>query len=229
MKKIFCLILAAILFSLSGIAAYAVDEPELIFESAYNADKNQVSVVIYIENPGAVTAVDLRMGYDQNVYQFVESEDNCTISDAMVLSGQSVRNEGLVCTSMLFTEKCEESYLTDNRLYISTFMFSPLTEDYDINDFCLWAYSYEVDDKDISKSVAFVGNSSLKDGKTAPVTVADIGSPSKTPSSETSAGNWYIYVIAVVFGVAVVAGVAVIAVKSSDKDNESGSAEGKKE
>lgn len=216
MKKVFCLILTLLFIVVLGVVSFAVDDPELIFESSYNADTNQVSVLVFVENPGAVSSADLRMGYDQNVYEFTESEDNQTISDMMVMSGQAVIKDGLVCTSLLFTDACEESFLTDNRLYVTTFIFTPLTEDYDINDFCLWAYSFEVDDNDIAKSIDYIGNGSLKDGKAAPVTVADIGDSSS--DQNTLNDKWYVYVIAVVAGVAIVAGVAVFAVKSGDNE-----------
>ncbi len=214
MKRFLSLCLAVLLMALTGVVAFAADT-KLVFESSYNADIDKVIVEVYVENPGEMISADLRLGFDESVYEYVKSASNSSISDMMAIAGLSVTSSGLASVSAIFTEKCEDSYLTDGRLRLATFTFQPLTEDYDINDFCLWAYSLKVGDTDISKSVSAAGNSSLKNGKTDAVTVAD---SDNTSSSENSVnGKWYVYVIAVVAGVAIVAGVAVIAVKGGEK------------
>lgn len=216
MKRFFSAFLAVVIVALLSVTAFAADDVELVFESSYNADTNQVSVDVFVKNPGELTSVDLRLGFDSSVYEFVESEDNSTISDLMIMSGLAVTPEGLVTIAAIFSVHCEESYLIDDRLYLSTFIFTPTTENYDINEFCLWAYSYELNDTDIAKAISAVGNSALMNGKTDDITVADDGDAGVSDNSTN--GKWYIYVIAVVLGVAVVAGVAVIAVKSGDKE-----------
>ncbi|MBQ8210725.1 MAG: hypothetical protein IJZ35_09100 [Clostridia bacterium] len=216
MKRLISAFLAAVLTALMCVTAFAADV-KLVFESSYNADTNSVIVEVYVENPGDMVSADLRLGFDHSVFEYVASGDNSTISDMMVISGLSVANTGLACVSAIFTEKCEDSYLTDGRLRLTTFTFTPLTEDFDINDFCLWAYSYDIGDTDISKSIAAVGNAALKNGKTEAISVAGSDNGSASASDKLN-GKWYVYVIAVVAGVAIVAGVAVFAIKSGEKD-----------
>lgn len=218
MKRFVAAFLAVILIAITGVVAFATDDTKLVFESSYDADTNRVVVDVYVENPGELVAADLRLGFDPDIYEYVDSEDNRTISDMMIISGLSVASSGLACVSAIFTEKCEDSYLTDGRLHFVSFTFSPLTEDYDINDFCLWAYSYETDGgSDVSKSISATGNKALKEGKTAAVTVASSDIDTSSVSNSLN-GKWYVYVIAVVLGVAIVAGVAVIAVKNGEKE-----------
>lgn len=219
MKKVVSMLLAVTLTVLLGFTAFAAN-PVICFESSYDAEKNQISVVIYVEDPGAVQAADFRLAYDHNVYKFAESVDDSTISDLMIVSGDSVTDKGLATCSIAFTEKCEDSFLTDGKLFLTTFVFTPLTEEYDINDFCLWVYSYDVNGTDISNSIDTVGVVSLKDGKTGDVTAYNENSGSNGSSaSGADDTKWYVYVIAIVLGVAVIAGIAVIAIKSN-KENE---------
>lgn len=219
MKRIVSLLLCAVFVVILGATASAADTA-LVFESSYNADTNQISVMVFVENPGEMAAADLRLGYNQDVFEFVESEDNETVSGMIAMSGLSVGEEGLVCTSVMFTGHCQESDLTDGRLHFATFIFKPLTEDYDINDFCLWAYSYDVDGKDISKTISSVGDVSLKMGKTEPVSVAGDNKNESVSLADRLGDKWYVYAIAVAGGAGIVAGVAVFAVKSSEKDSE---------
>ncbi len=221
MKKSILLLITIIMVSMFSVTAFAA-ESKLGYESAYDADTNQVSVSVYVENPGALEAADFRLGYNESEYEFVETTNESTISDLMMVSGKAVTDTGLATCSVIFTEHCEDSYLVDGKLQLVTFVFTPVTEDYDINNFCFWVYSYEVDGSDISHSFASVGPTSLKNGKTDDVTVADyIDSVDNEDSDKSSSSGtkWYVYVIAVVLGIGVVAGVAIIAVKNN-KDSE---------
>ena len=142
----------------------------------------------------------------------------------------------LFCTvSVIFTEKCVETDLdSDGKLNIATFTFKPVNEAYDINEFCLWASSYEANDIDITKTVKAVGNTVLQEDKTDAVTLKqtqpqdDNAQEKTTKQSGTANTNadlnnskWYVYLIAGVLAVGAIAGIAFVAIKSSHNNEES--------
>ena len=180
-KRIFAVLLAAVLLAAISVTAFAASN-KLAFDSSYDADKNIVSVKLYVEAPGALEAADFNLAFDPDVYEYVDCDESEVSSNAMVVTGESILEEGLATCSVIFTEACAQEDLNENGdLMLVTFQFKPLTEDYDINDFCLWAESYSVNDTNLVSTISPVGNTSLKTGHTAVVTV-----PSKNGSKATT-------------------------------------------
>ena len=108
----------------------------------------------------------------------------------------------------------------NGNLMLATFNFRPLTEEYDIENFCMWATSYSINGTDIVAAVTPVGNSALKTNHTAVVTVSPTTSPSSVKKDSEGSSKWYIYVIASVVAVGAVAGIAVIAIKNNQEQDD---------
>lgn len=191
----------------------------LNFESSYDAEMNLVTVQLYIEEPGALQACDISFAYDTAAYQYVDSEDSKVTADMVIFSGKSVLDDGLATCSLMFTEKCEEKDLdNEGNLILVSFIFKPLTDEFDIENFCMWATSYYISDTDVSSAVSPAGNVALKEGHTVLVTAP--ATTSKSDNKNSGNSKWYIYVIATVVAVGAVAGIAVIAIKNNQGDDE---------
>lgn len=216
-KKIFTLLFAVVMLLSFSVTVFA-DSRTLICESSYDADTNTVSVVLSIEDPDALEAADFCLAFNPDVYEYIDYDDSEATDNAMVVAGTSSLEPGLATCSLIFTEACEDSDLNaDGNLSLVTFHFKPLTEEYNIDDFCFWATSYSVKGKDVVDKVDAVGNTQLKSDHTAVVTV----SPT-TSASSLSSGNgtkWYVYVIAGVLAVGAVAGIAFVAIRNNQEEN----------
>lgn len=232
-KRIVSLFMAiAMLFAVS-VTAFA-ETPEICLESSYDAQANLVSVKIYINNALGLQAADLNLGFSEDIYEFKEYSAAET-SGFMIVGGSAEGYEGLCTASVIFTEKCVESDLdSDGKLNIATFTFKPLKDSYDINEFCLWASSFEVNDVEVVKTVKSVGNTVLQEDKTDAVTLrptqaqADDAQEKTTKPSGTANTNadlnnskWYVYLIAGVLAVGAIAGIAFVAIKSNHNNEES--------
>lgn len=193
----------------------------LVFDSTYDAEENIVSVTIYIEAPGALESADFCVAYEPAVYEYVDYSDEGTSSDLITAIGKSTLDEGLVTCSAMFTEHCKEEDLDENgNLMLATFNFRPVSAEYDIENFCMWANSYYINDTDIVSAVVPVGNTALKENHTVVVTVSPTTSSSSAKKDSEGNSKWYIYVIASVIAVGAVAGIAVIAIKNNQEQDE---------
>ena len=233
-KRIVSLFMAiAMLFAVS-VTAFA-ETPEICLESAYDAQSDLVTVKVYVNNALGLQAADFNLGFSADMYKF-EEYSAAETSSFMIVGGsaEGFGIEGLCTVSVIFTEKCVESDLdSDGKLNIATFTFKPLNDSYDINEFCLWASSYEANDVDIVKTVKAVGNTGLQEDKTEVVTLKetqaqdDNAQEKTTKQSGTANTNadlnskWYVYLIAGVLAVGAIAGIAFVAIKSSHNNEES--------
>lgn len=228
-RKIFAAFLTVVLL-LSFAVVGSAKTYGLVFDSSYDADKNIVTVKISVESPGALESADFCLAYDPEVYEYVDFDDSATSSDLITAVGKSTIDTGLVNCSAMFAEHCKEEDLDENgNLVLASFNFKPLTDEYDIENFCMWATSYYISNTDIVSAVTPVGNTELKAGHTAVVTVSPTTSKSANKNSDGNS-KWYIYLIASVVAVGAVAGIAVIAIKSNqDQDQDQVKPEDKKE
>lgn len=231
-KRIVTLIVAiAMLFTVSVTAS--AEAPEIGLESSYNAETGLVTVIVYVNNALGLQSADLNLGFSEDMYKFSDYTA-AEIESCMVVGGYIESTPGLCTCSVIFTEKCVESDLdSDGRLYLATFTFNPVNEEYDINELCLWASSFDVNDVSVVKTVKAVGNTALQEDKTEDVTrkkteqQADDAQEKTTKKSGTANtqaeinSKWYVYLIAGVLAVGAIAGIAFVAIKSSHNNEES--------
>ncbi|MBO5935211.1 MAG: hypothetical protein J6Q94_06945 [Clostridia bacterium] len=233
MKKtvVSLLVAFAMLFAVS-VTAFA-EAPEIGIESAYDAQSDLVTVKVYVNNALGLQAADFNLGFSEDMYTF-EEYTAAETTGFMVVGGKAEGIEGLCTVSVIFTEKCVETDLdSDGKLNIATFTFKPVNDAYDINEFCMWASSYEANDVDITKTVKAVGNTVLQEDKTDAVTLKqtqaqdDNAQEKTTKPSGTANTNadlnskWYVYLIAGVLAVGAIAGIAFVAIKSNHNNEES--------
>jgi len=231
-KRIITLIVAvAMLFAVSVTASAAA--PEIGLESSYNAETGLVTVSVYAKNTLGLQSADLNLGFSEDMYEFSEYSAADTTS-FMIVGGYIEDTPGLCTCSVIFTEKCVESDLdSDGRLNLATYTFKPVNDEYDINEFCLWASSFDVNDVSVVKTVKAIGNTMLQEDKTDSVTLKqtnpqDDAAPEKTTKNSGTANTskeinskWYVYLIAGVLAVGAIAGIAFVAIKSGHNNEES--------
>lgn len=250
MKRRICAAVLAVIMIFGMIVTGYAQTYKLSYDSSYNADSDTVSVTLYVESPGAVQSADFNLAFDPEVLEYVDCDDSKATANAMVAAGKSVLEEGLAVCSLMFVDACTDADLDENgNLMLVTFTFKPLTEDYDIDNFCFWAGSYSVNDVDVVDMIAPVGSTQLKTSHTAAVTVkatastsatttaangennadGNVMTPSSSSSSSSGGTKWYVYVIASVLAIGAVAGIAFIAIKNNhDSENVKESSEDKK-
>ena len=72
-----------------------------------------------------------------------------------IIAAYIERIGGLATCSVIFTEECVQSDLDENgRLQVATFIFEPVDENYDLNEFYFWAGSLVVGEKDIYEDIS---------------------------------------------------------------------------
>ena len=232
MKKISALLLVLVMIFASAFSVSAAENPVLGYDSSYNADKGVVTVSIYVDNALGLQATDLNLGFDEAMYSFKDYE-TMDIADGMIIAAYIERTPGLATCSIIFTEECVQSDLDENgRLQLATFVFEPVAENYDLNEFYFWASSLVVGEKDIYEDISGVGNDTLQEDKTDIVTrPPDDGAANTTKKTTQGAGGklgskWYVYVIAGVLAVGAIAGIVMVSVKSGhDEEDEASEAD----
>lgn len=248
MKRIICALMLAIITVASVTVTGFAASNKPVFESSYDANSNTVSVKLYIENPGALESADFCLAFNSDVFEYVDCTEESISENVMIIAGQATTEKGLATCSLIFTESCKDTDLNDEgNLVLATFKFKPLTEEYDINDFYLWADSYSVAGTNISSSVEAMGNATLKSGHTSLVTTpnyktndtttksddknnkkddnANNNSNSSSSSSNSNGRKWYVYVITGVVVVCAVGGIAMIAIKNNHENEENDESE----
>ena len=231
-KRIIALTAALALIASFAFTAHAAT-PEIIYESSYDADTNLVAVDIYVKNALGTESADLSLAFDSEMFEY-DSNTEYSDSEAMIISGLVPGDNGLCTCSFVFSESCAESDLDENgNLQLVQFKFKPLGEDFDINDFTLWATSYDIKDVgSILNSIKMQGDEKKRAEHTMQVTTknnannadgnnanAD-GNDGVSDSSSSESSKWYIYVVSGVLAVAAIAGIALIAVKSGKGEDE---------
>lgn len=243
-KRILSVVFVIVLLVFMSFTAFAAS-PQVAYESSYDADTNIITVNVYVKNAVGAEAGNLSLAFDETMYEFDSFEEK-NVSGAMTVAGKDSAEEGLCNCAFLFTDSCTESNLDeDGNLQLASFTFKPLSENYDLNDFCLWAYSFDVAGRDIASGLEPQGNVSHISDSSVFVTLPDDGddiqaninnsdyndydssdnavdaSPSPDYHSPQEGGtNWYVYVIAGVLVVGAVAGIAMVAVKNNRSDNQ---------
>ena len=216
-KKLLSVLLAVMMLFSVSLTAFAAS-PAVQFTSSYNADTGLVSVSVFVTDAVGLEAADLSIAFNTDEYSFEDYKTDFQGS-AMIAAGKSIMEDGLCTCSFVFTESCQEEELDENgNLPLVTYQFKPLSDKYDIDNFCVWATSFQHSGADMLNSIKPYGNENLKVGHTYVVTTKT------TATAETSSGSgskWYIYVIAAVLAVGAVVGIAVIAVKNGQQ-NDSG-------
>lgn len=237
-KRIIAIAISLIMLFAVSVTASA-ENAELGFDSSFDAETGFVSVSIYVNNAEGLQAADLSLAFDVQMYQFESVESAADENEAMVVAGQVEGTPGLCTCSVIFTDKCLETDLDSNgRLNLATYTFKPVDDEFDINEFCLWASSFDVNDVSVLKTIKAQGNENLKEEKTDTVTIqqtiANNTNETTKKSAQSASGDitskWYIYLIAGVLAVGAIAGIAFVAIKSghnesekkSDEDSENG-------
>lgn len=228
MKKIITLAVAVImLFAVS--VTVAAENAEIGFDSSYNAETGLVTVSVYINNAVGLQSADLSLGFDAGMYEF-ENYETAQVNNGMIAVGNVEATPGLCSCSVIFTDKCVESDLDNNgRLALATYTFKPVNDEYDLNEFCLWASSFDVNDVSVLKSIKAQGNAILQEDKTDVVTLRQ-DSVNTTTAETTKKGTeaasgditskWYVYVIAGVLAIGAIAGIAFVAIKNGQNESE---------
>lgn len=220
-RRIITVAIAFIMLFAVSVTASA-ENAELGFDSSYNADTGVIAVSIYINNALGLQAADLSLAFDPQMYEY-ESCDFAELNKGMVIAGKVESTPGLCSASVIFTDKCLESDLDENgRLNLVTYTFKPVSDEYDINEFCFWATSFDVEGVDILKTIKAQGNTMLQEEKTDTVTVqqddANNNDVTTKKGTQSASGDitskWYVYLIAGVLAVGAIAGIAFVAIRS---------------
>lgn len=235
-KRFFALSITVVMLMCCCLSVSAAD-PSIAYETAYDADKKVVTVTLFVENAVGLEAADFNLAYNTNMYEYVDVAEADAGDDAMVVAGKAETDEGLVTCSLIFMEACEASQLDDmGRLELATFSFSPVSADYDTEDFCYWASSYSVGNVNFADEINIVGKADLMEDRTDAVTYImtttkkDSATKGGTEGISGDLGSkWYVYVIAGVLAVGAIAGIAVVAIRSSHNDDEDKEDKGSKE
>ena len=226
-KRIISLILAVLMLAGVSVTAFAADH-QIVYDVAYNSDKNVVTVTLFIENAVGLEAADLSLAYDTTMYEYVDCVEASISDNAMIVAGKAETDDGLATCSVIFMEACEAADLNaEGRLELVTFTFMPRSAEYDLDDFCYWAGSYSVGGASVVGDVNIVGKQELMEDLTDAVTYIMTTSPSANTTKGGTQGisgdlssKWYVYVIAGVIAVGAIAGIAVVAMRSSHNEDE---------
>ena len=232
MKKriITALIAVAMIFS-AAITSSAANQT-IGYESSYDAGTDIVTVTVYINNAVGVQAADLCLGYDGTMYEFRESVF-FDIGEGIAEGGKSIVYEDLITACVIYTNDCTaEDTDANGRLTIASYKFKPLTEDYDIDYFYLWADSFVIAEVDLYKDINTQGNAILQEDKSGGVTFttnpdeqdagANAGETTTKKATEGVKGNlkskWYVYVIGAVLAIGAITGIAMVVVKGNHEE-----------
>ena len=230
-KNILAFVLTAVMLIGCSVVAFAADH-QLVYDIAFDSEKNVVTVALAVENPVGLEAADFNLGYNEEMYEFVDFAEPETKGEAMIIAGKASTERGLATCSVIFMEACKTSDLnSEGMLELVTFTFSPLTEDYSTEDFCFWASSYSATNGDLVESVNVVGKQEFMEERTDAVLVPSTENNNNNNNAETTKGgtanisaeadsNWVVYLIAGVVAVGAIAGIAFVVIKKGKNEND---------
>ena len=174
-KRIIAIVISVLMLFATVVSASAADQ-KIGFDSVYNAGTGLVEVTVYIDDAVGVQATDLCLAFDETMYVFSHFDANDE-TEAVIAAGESqISAKGLVKFSCIFLADAgasEDDVDSNGRLTAATYYFKPLNDNYDAEEFFLWADSFAVNDIDISGKINTQGNPELKDGRQAAVTMPD--------------------------------------------------------
>ncbi len=226
-KNILAFVLTAVMLIGCSVVAFAADH-QLVYDIAFDSEKNVVTVALAVENPVGLEAADFNLGYNEEMYEFVDFAEPETKGEAMIIAGKASTERGLATCSVIFMEACKTSDLnSEGMLELVTFSFAPLTDDYSTEDFCFWASSYSATNGDLVESVNVVGKQEFMEERTDSVTYV---LPTENAADTTKGGgtanisaeadsNWVTYVIAGVVAIGAIAGIAFVVIKKGKNEN----------
>lgn len=227
-KKIIAFILTAVMLLSCSVVAFAADH-QLVYDIAYDSEKNVITVALAVENPVGLEAADFNLGYNDEMYEYVDFAEPETKGEAMIIAGKASTERGLATCSVIFMESCKASDLnSEGMLELVTFTFAPLTDDYSTEDFCFWASSYSATNGDLVESVNVVGKQEFMEERTDSVTYvlptennnnADTTKGGTANISAEADSDWVTYVIAGVIAIGAIAGIAVVVIKKGKNEN----------
>ena len=225
-KKVLVVILTIAMLMASSVIAFAEDH-QLVYDIAYDAEKNVVTVSLAVENALGLEAADFNLAFDEAMFEYTDCIESDVENEAMIIAGKATTESGLATCSVIFMDACIASDLNDKgMLELVTFVFTPVTADYELTDFCYWASSYTANDNDIVNTVKVLGKQDLMEDRTAVVTVvvpenvvAANGSNSSNISTEVDS-DWLVYLIAGVLAIGAIVGVAMFVIKKNRKEEE---------
>ena len=229
-KKIIAFILTAVMLLSCSVVAFAADH-QLVYDIAYDSEKNVITVALAVENPVGLEAADLNLGYNDEMYEYVDFAEPETKGEAMIIAGKASTERGLATCSVIFMEACKASDLnSEGMLELVTFTFAPLTDDYSTEDFCFWASSYSATNGDLVESVNVVGKQEFMEERTDAVLVPSTENNNNNNNAETTKGgtanlsaeadsDWVTYVIAGVIAIGAIAGIAFVVIKKGKNEN----------
>lgn len=229
-KNILAFVLTVVMLIGCSVVAFAADH-QLVYDIAFDSEKNVVTVALAVENPVGLEAADFNLGYNEEMYEFVDFAEPETKGEAMIIAGKASTERGLATCSVIFMEACKTSDLnSEGMLELVTFTFSPLTEDYSTEDFCFWASSYSATNGDLVESVNVVGKQEFMEERTDAVLVPSTDNNNNNNAETTKGGtanisaeadsNWVVYLIAGVVAVGAIAGIAFIVIKKGKNEND---------
>lgn len=227
-KKIIAFILTAVMLLSCSVVAFAADH-QLVYDIAYDSEKNVITVALAVENPVGLEAADFNLGYNDEMYEYVDFAEPETKGEAMIIAGKASTERGLATCSVIFMEACKASDLnSEGMLELVTFTFAPLTDDYSTEDFCFWASSYSATNGDLVESVNVVGKQEFMEERTDSVTYvlptennnnADTTKGGTANISAEADSDWVTYVIAGVIAIGAIAGIAFVVIKKGKNEN----------
>ena len=226
-KKILVFILAALMLLGCSVPAFASDH-QLVYDIAFDSEKNVVTVALMVENPVGLEAADFNLGYNDKMYEFVDYKEAESQGEAMIIAGKAATETGLATCSVIFMEACAVSDLNaEGMLELVTFSFAPLTEDYNTEDFCFWASSYSTTNGDLVETMNVVGKTEFMEERTDAVTyVLPTSNTEKTTKGGTSNifaeadSSWIFYLIAGVVAIGAIVGISVVVLKKGRNEDE---------
>ncbi len=227
-KKVLVFVLTAVMLLSCSVMSFAA-EHQLVYDIAFDSEKNVVTVALMLDNPVGLEAADLNLGYNEAMFEYVDYIEPESTGDAMVIAGKASTERGLATCSVIFMDACSTADLnSEGMLELITFTFAPLTDDYDTEDFCFWASSYSAENGDLVQSVNVVGKQEFMEERTDSVTYVlptennNIADTTKGGTANISAdvdSDWYVYLIAGVVAIGAIVGIAFVVIKKGKNEN----------
>ncbi|MBR5233850.1 MAG: hypothetical protein IKW03_06540 [Clostridia bacterium] len=221
-KRILAFVITAVMLLGCSVVSFAA-EHQLVYDIAFDSEKNLVTVELMLENPLGLEAADFNLGYDEEMFEYVDYIEPEDTGDGMIIAGKAASEKGLATCSVIFMDACAEKDLNAEGVYeLVTFTFSPLKDDYSTEDFCFWASSYAAENGDLIQSVNIVGKQELMEERTDSVTyilntennnVETTKSGGTANISVEADSDWVVYLVAGVVAVGAIAGIAFVVIK----------------
>ena len=154
MKKITATILTVLILAVSllPLTAFAWNDPELMLNASYNADKKTITVEYRVLEFAGTESADFRLRFDPKVVELVDYEETKMSNVIMEIGKMDGYDNTLAIqfVDLYYVEEedCEE----DNSATVVTFNFKVINESATETVFISYADSYNMDPNSIEKS-----------------------------------------------------------------------------